>query len=146
MTSTLLQNLEVAAGNGAASLACTVGAKAVPATINKRANGVLVVGTALVDAGAGNLAGASAVILAAVQGNVGGLDPALGLFISNMLQIAVAQWQALQALPNVADFLSADIESALTNFGNGLVAGANAELAKYPAAAPPVVVPGTPTK
>jgi hypothetical protein len=132
MTTTLLQNLEVAAGTGAASLACTVGAKGVPATISKRASGVLVVGTALVDAGAGNLAGASAVILAAVQGNVSGLDPALGLFISNMMQIAVTQWNALQALPNVADFLSADIESALTNFGNGLVAGANAELAKYP--------------
>jgi hypothetical protein len=122
--------LEQSAGNLAAFAICTIGAKGVPATIVQRAEVVVAISQALGDAGTGNLAAASALILSAIQGNQN-LDPALALFLNNALNIAMAQWQAFQAVSSMLPFLSVSIEAAITAFATGLAAGANAELAKY---------------
>src|ERR1700722_16380561 len=129
MTSSAIQPLEQSAGNLAAFAICTIGAKGVAATITARAQVLLAVAAALGDAGSNNLAAASALILSAVQGNQN-IDPALALFLNNALNIAVAQWQAFQAVGSLLPFLSVSIEAAITAFATGLAAGANAELAQ----------------
>lgn len=111
---------------------CTVGAKGDAATITKRAQTALAVANALSDLATGNIAAASATILASVQS--ANLDPAMALALSNALQVLFVQWQALQAVNALVPLLSASADALISNFAAGVTAAANAELAKYNAA------------
>ena len=132
------------AGTLLTGLTCTIGAKGVAATIVSRANTALSVAAALQELGSGNVAGASAAILALLQ-NSSNLDPAIALALNNFLQVEVLKWQALQGMAALVPFLSTSIEAVITNFAAGIVAGANAEIAKYPPASATAVTPAPTT-
>lgn len=111
-------------------LYCTVGAKGDGPTILKRANTALAVSAALTALGQGNIAEASSVILAAIQSNPD-LDPAMALALNNALQLVFMQWQGLQGVNAMLPFLSTSVEALVSSFAAGVIAGANAEIAKY---------------
>lgn len=131
---TLSVSAEQSAGTLLTGLVCTINAKGSAVTIVSRANTSLAVAAALQELGSGNVAGASAAILALLQNNVN-LDPAIALALNNFLQVEVLKWQALQGMASLIPFLSTSIEAVVTNFAVGIVAGANAEIAKYGSAA-----------
>jgi hypothetical protein len=131
MNSLTITPFEQASATALTGLYCIIGAKGVPATILKRANTALAVGNALATLATGDVASASAAILAAVQNNPN-LDPAIALAIKSALQVELTQWQAFAAIEEALPFsIAPDIETAIGNFAKGVIAGANAEIAKY---------------
>jgi hypothetical protein len=104
------------------------------ANIVKRANTALAVGTAVSQLGQGNAApGVQALGVALASSN---LDPGVSLAVQGLFGIASQQAELIAELNKAIPALSSQATTLIANVAAGVIAAANAEIAKYGTPAP----------
>lgn len=114
------------------TFAITFNQKGNAAAIVGRANAALIVGQALAS---GNLATVAAAVQTAV--NIQGLEPGYALALQSLGNLLITEMQALLAIQQATPLVSELTQAVESDVSAGMIAAANAEIAKWTPLIPP---------
>lgn len=137
----IIDSAEVAAATILAGLIIAEGQSGDGPAILKRAQTALAVGESVAGLAEGNASAGIAALSAALANS--DLDPAVILGLQSLVALGLQQAQIVVQLKGAVPLFGAQATEVLENVSAGIIAAANADIAKYTPAAKPSQAPAT---